>query len=142
MNIFAQKIGIWYENRLWAQSMFETIVEEAKDDIDFSRGLTILSKHEMRITFKDGTHIRFIRADKSCCGQKYTMSFAQDTIDPHFMTTVILASTYGPTYVANNYEDFDPWRTRDMREYIRNTTIERMFTLRGLEENDTYLPKH
>lgn len=131
MNIFAQKIGIWYKNRLWAESMFERIVEEAKDNIDFSRGSTVLSKHEMRITFKDGTHIRFIQGNESCCGQKFTMSFAQDTIDTQFMIKVILASTYGPTYVVNKYEDFDPWRTRDMKEYIRNTTIEKMFT-RGL----------
>lgn len=131
MNIFAQKIGIWYENKIWAQSMFETIVEEAKDYIDFSRGLTVFSKHKMRIVFKDGTHIIFTRADESCRGQRFTTSFAQDTIDPQFMISTILALTYGLTYVVNKYEDFDPWRTRDMREYIRNMTVERMFDLRG-----------
>jgi len=109
LNPFIQRIGIYYKDSYWADNICTSIINDAADSIDQSRGVTILSKYTKRITFKDGSIVEFVPVTESSRGKKFTKSFIQNGISKEIFYTVIAPYTlWGECWIVKDYEGLFP----------------------------------
>lgn len=86
--MLSQSIGIYYKDFDWASRLFDRIVEHYPQEYFAERGIR-KSKLNMRIDFKDGTTIRFVRASESARGCCFSKIIMQPDIDEEIIRCVI-----------------------------------------------------
>lgn len=86
-NILSQKIGIFYKDLQWEKEAFYKILEyyHSLDMIEFYRYSTWVTW----IVLKDGTEIRFMKANEKCRGYKFTKAIIQPEVDQSIIDNVI-----------------------------------------------------
>lgn len=81
-----QGIGIYYKNRKWAENLFKKIIDDLPKEVI---KINIMSKCDLYIELKDGTHIRFVSVDSNARGYRFTKMFLEPGIDKEYYDYII-----------------------------------------------------
>ena len=100
---FAQRIGIWYLNREWAEDIYQRMCN------DIPPILILGTDRNRNITMKDGISIQFIPCDAiHSRGCRANLSYIEDGMTQEYYRTVVLPCTTLPDsriYIVRNYGD-------------------------------------
>lgn len=120
MNCLARKIGIWYNDKFWAEDLFEDIVKNIPPEA-IVRITTHMVTGGMSILLKDETYIRFVKANDCGRGQCFSESYVQEGMSYDLVNYVVSPCTKigsMEVYVINKYQDF--FRPTKYRNYIKS----------------------
>lgn len=105
MNYLARRIGIWYQDRNWAEKVFQELIEHMPSEYIVSvrrRG------SEMVANFIDGSLLRMIPTNDASRGQRYTELYVQAGIDINIYEKIIAPSAapyYKGVVIISKAED-------------------------------------
>lgn len=112
MNPFAQRIGIYYKDFEWAQQVFCDIVNDCTPYIQRK------SRNNAIIVLNDETLIRFLPANDSSRGQRFTKAFIQSGVDKKVYCCVIAPKVQNnECYMVDDYDDIRMFRKKPARSY-------------------------
>lgn len=87
----SQQIGIWYKESDWMFRIFDDIIKHYPPDWFTERGI-IRSIRGCYLSFKDGSTIKFVRANENERGHCFSKVIIQPGIDHDFVRQYIMPS--------------------------------------------------
>lgn len=104
MNYLSRKIGVYYTDSKWRDEYFKGLLENIPSEtVNRSR-----NGSETFIELKDGTIIRFVKANSGARASKFHEVFLQPGIEKEIYRVIIAPCIigYGGAYFVNKLEDF------------------------------------